>query len=312
VEQPPDSTEEIAMDEQSRATGTLRSTDPAAPSDIQPGARPGQQAGYVAVDESARRVPPGTEHAAGPAYGPGDSAYGPAAGTEARGAAYGPAGGTDAHGAAYGAGDSAYGRRPDAAAGGGAAYPPGGYGDPSGEEPRPKRRVSKAVVAAVAAAAVVVAGGVGFAATRNGNAATSQQAGPGGGFGRAGGPGGGFGGAGLGAIAHGEVVVADSSGTYATRLVQTGTVSAASTTSITVRSADGYSATYTLGSDTSVDNGTDAGTDIATGHTVTVLASTGKAAVTVTDQDLFAANGGQGGPPALNGQNAQPSTGATN
>jgi hypothetical protein len=297
------------MDEQPREAGMVRTTGPA-----QPGAAPGAQAGYVAVDEPARRAPAGAAYgapdpayaAADQAHGAAGSAYGPA-GTGAAGSAYGPAG-TGAAGSAYG---------PGGQAGGGAAYPPGGYGSGSGEgPPRPKRRMSKAMVAAVAAAAVVVAGGVGFAATRNGNAATSQQAGPGGGFGGAGGlggaAGGGPGGAGLGTIAHGEVVVADSSGTCTTRLVQTGTVSAVSAASITVHSADGYSATYTLGSDTSVDNGSDAVTDIATGHTVTILASTGKAAVTVTDQDLFTANGGQGGPPAPNGQNAQPGTGATN
>jgi hypothetical protein len=45
---------------------------------------------------------------------------------------------------------------------------------------------------------------------------------------------------------HGEFVVPDGSGGYATELTQMGTVTAISPTSVTVRSEDGFSQTYVL------------------------------------------------------------------
>jgi hypothetical protein len=45
---------------------------------------------------------------------------------------------------------------------------------------------------------------------------------------------------------HGEFVVADGAGGYTTQLTQTGTVTAISPTSITVRSEDGFSQTYVI------------------------------------------------------------------
>jgi hypothetical protein len=45
---------------------------------------------------------------------------------------------------------------------------------------------------------------------------------------------------------HGEFVVLDGSGGYSTVLTQTGTITAISPTSITVRSEDGYSQTYVI------------------------------------------------------------------
>lgn len=45
---------------------------------------------------------------------------------------------------------------------------------------------------------------------------------------------------------HGEFVVRDGAGSYTTVLSQTGTVTASSPTSLTVRSNDGYSATYVI------------------------------------------------------------------
>jgi hypothetical protein len=170
--------------------------------------------------------------------------------------------------------------------------------------------VRTAVVAVVAAAAVAVAGGVALAATRNGSGA-SAQSGPG----AAGGPSGAssFGGPGgiVASVAHGQVVVADSAGSYVTRLLQTGTVTAVTPTSITVRSADNYAATYTVASGTTVDNGTDAISDVATGHTVMILASTAKAAVTITDQNLASAAGGFPGQNGTAGGQAQPGTGTS-
>lgn len=46
------------------------------------------------------------------------------------------------------------------------------------------------------------------------------------------------------AALHGEFVVSDGKGGYATMLSQTGTVTAVDTTSVTARSADGFLATY--------------------------------------------------------------------
>ncbi|KWX19594.1 hypothetical protein AFM11_34945 [Mycolicibacterium wolinskyi] len=48
------------------------------------------------------------------------------------------------------------------------------------------------------------------------------------------------------ATVHSEAVLADGSGGYTTSLTQTGTITALSTASITVRSADGFSQTYVL------------------------------------------------------------------
>jgi hypothetical protein len=45
---------------------------------------------------------------------------------------------------------------------------------------------------------------------------------------------------------HGEFVVPDGAGGYTTELTQTGTLTAVSPTSITVRSEDGYSQTYVI------------------------------------------------------------------
>ena len=47
-----------------------------------------------------------------------------------------------------------------------------------------------------------------------------------------------------GSALHGQFVVSDDFGGYTTVLTQTGTVTAASPTSVTVRSADGFSQTY--------------------------------------------------------------------
>jgi len=76
-----------------------------------------------------------------------------------------------------------------------------------------------------------------------------------GGLGLDGGPGGlGMGGAGLNAALHSEyVVLRDSS--YVTMAGQTGTVTEVSGTSLTVKSEDGFSRTYAVGSDVQVTQG---------------------------------------------------------
>ncbi|MDQ1052535.1 hypothetical protein QE394_000463 [Arthrobacter sp. SORGH_AS 212] len=68
---------------------------------------------------------------------------------------------------------------------------------------------------------------------------------------------------------HGESVVKKADGTFQTVLGQRGTVEAVSSTSITVRSGDGFTQAYTVNADTRVTrNGTIA--DIATGDVVRV------------------------------------------
>ncbi len=107
-------------------------------------------------------------------------------------------------------------------------------------------------LAAVGVATVVAA--LGGAAIY---AATSTGSGP---FGMHGGPGpGGWGGDGRGSgqggthranpvadALHGQFVVPDGDGGYLTSMVQTGTLAAVSDTSITARSADGYTMTYSV------------------------------------------------------------------
>ena len=105
---------------------------------------------------------------------------------------------------------------------------------------------------AVAIAAVIAAlGGAAIFAATEGSSHTFGQ--PHQAFGSGGGPGGqhgavgGPGPASVGATSlHGEFVVPDGTGGYTTELTQTGTVTAVSPTSITVRSEDGYSQTYVI------------------------------------------------------------------
>lgn len=101
-----------------------------------------------------------------------------------------------------------------------------------------------------------------------------------------GGPGRGFGGFkgefGLGGALHGEFVVQKDGGGYQTVAVQRGEVTAVSKDSLTVKSADGYSRTYALTSDTMVNAARDGIGDVKTGNTVNVSAivTDGKATAT--------------------------------
>ena len=183
--------------------------------------------------------------------------------------------------------------------------PPTQQPAPNGEPGTPpgKHRAKIAVAGAIAAAAVV-GGGVTAAVVSSGDSSSAQVAGPGaGGFGGPGGTGNGGGAAGgMMAALHGTYVVSDGNGGYGTELTQTGTVSAVSASSITVKSADGYSKTYVIGSSTSVDNGADAIGDVAAGHTVRIVATSADdqaTATTITDTTIATTTqqgGGQGAP----------------
>jgi hypothetical protein len=87
---------------------------------------------------------------------------------------------------------------------------------------------------------------------------------------------------GFGAALHGEFVVKKDDGTYQTVATQRGEVTAVSKESITVKSEDGYSRTYTITEDTLVNAARDGIDDVKTGNTVWVSAvvADGKATAT--------------------------------
>jgi len=150
--------------------------------------------------------------------------------------------------------------------------------------PAPKQAWSPGrKIAAGAVAAVIVAGGGAAVWAASSSADTDTQAGPGG---MTGGPGGMRGGAGaLGSALHGEYVSSDGNGGYVTKIMQTGEVTELSATSLTAKSEDGFSKTYTITSAQA--------TGLATGDTVTVVATESGSTATatsVTDGE----SGGQG------------------
>jgi hypothetical protein len=191
------------------------------------------------------------------------------------------------------------------------APPPGGPpypSQPAGEPERPKWSTRRTTaVTAVAAAAVLAIGGVAVAHSGSDSGPSTAQ-GPGGGGlagpGGTGGPGGGaLPGTRLAGALHGTLVTG-SDGSYVTRMTQTGRVTAVSSTSITVKSTDGYAESYGLSSSTTVNGGQSQASATQTGHTVTVVATESGAATTVTDQSL--ASTGQNGQNGQNGQGGFP------
>lgn len=76
----------------------------------------------------------------------------------------------------------------------------------------------------------------------------------------------------LGAPLHGSYVVEDPDGGYRTLLSQRGEVTAVSSSSLTVRSADGFVTTYRLTDDTAVLSGPDGTDDVEKGADVAVTA----------------------------------------
>jgi hypothetical protein len=145
-------------------------------------------------------------------------------------------------------------------------------------------------------AAVLLVGGIGVAVAQTGGSSTTTPSpspsapapgdrgprgpggpgGPGGHF--KGGPGPGFGGP-RGAI-HGEFVEPDGSGGYRTVDQQVGDVTSVSKDSISVKSADGFSKTYSVDENTVVNSGRDGIGSVKNGDKVSVNAvvNGGKAA----------------------------------
>ena len=111
-----------------------------------------------------------------------------------------------------------------------------------------------------------------------------------------GGFGGGFG-AGVAGALHGQFVVPRSGGGYQTEDTQRGSVTAVSTSSITVKSADGFTKTYQVTSSTIVDAQRDGIGSVKDGHQVSVLATVSGGTATATDiQDLSLLRAGNPGP----------------
>jgi len=108
--------------------------------------------------------------------------------------------------------------------------------------------------------------------------------------------GGGFGFGGLFGALHGQLVVAKPGGGYQTVDVQTGQVTAVSTASITLNSADGFTRSYTVTSSTLVDAQRDGIGSVRAGHQATVLATvSGSTATAASINDLTLLRPGHGG-----------------
>jgi hypothetical protein len=138
------------------------------------------------------------------------------------------------------------------------------------------------------AAAVSPAGGVAATPSPSARPAFPHQ-------GRPGGLGFGFGGL-FGAV-HGQFVVPKSGGGYQTIDTQRGSVTAVSATSITIKSADGYTKTYQVVSSTNVDAQRDGIGTVKTGHQVAVTATVSGStatAVSILDFTLLPMHGGPG------------------
>ena len=144
------------------------------------------------------------------------------------------------------------------------------------------------ILAGVAVTALLAGAGVAMAATSGSPASGTAAASPAGGTvatpspsarpalphqGRPGGFGFGFGFGGPFGAVHGQFVVPKSGGGYQTIDTQRGSVTAVSATSITVKSADGFSKTYQVVSSTNVDGKRNGISPVKTGHQVTVTAS---------------------------------------
>ncbi|GAA4003814.1 hypothetical protein GCM10022247_25930 [Allokutzneria multivorans] len=150
-----------------------------------------------------------------------------------------------------------------------------GWGGP---QPEPTRTWSarKTAVAAAIAVGIAVAGGVTIYAVGGETPAASQ--GPGGRgpmmFGPGGGP--------VRESLHGEFVVSDGKGGYKTERTQTGSVTEVSATSITAKSADGYTQVYTVDAATVVNNGAKIDS-VKTGASVTITSDVSNRAVSIVD-----------------------------
>jgi hypothetical protein len=166
--------------------------------------------------------------------------------------------------------------------------------------------VAITAVAAGAGVAALATGGSPSPASSSGQLASTPSPSPSPSASRSGAPGpghrffGGFGGgfgAGVAGALHGQFVVPRSGGGYQTEDTQRGSVTAVSTSSITVKSADGFTKTYQVTSSTVVDARRDGIGSVKDGHQVSVLATVSGGTATATDiQDLSLLRAGNPGP----------------
>ena len=161
----------------------------------------------------------------------------------------------------------------------------------------------------IAVAAVALAAGVAGAAlatTSSASSATGRAATPTpsasthwpGAGGPMGGPfhGGGFF-AGPGGVVHGQVVVPEAGGKFRTEDIQTGKVTAVSGSSLTVRSADGFTKSYRVTGTTQVDAGKTGIGSVKVGNQVAVTATVSGSTTSLTRViDLSLLGGGRFAP----------------
>ena len=173
-----------------------------------------------------------------------------------------------------------------------------GYVDPPAQPPRRRRKVQLWIAgggAAVAIAGAVFVASMASAHTTQSPAAPSASAapsgppGPGPGHGPfRGGPRGGFGprfgfGPGFGPALHGEYTTTKPGGGYQTVDIQQGQVTAVSSTSITLKSADGFTKSYAVSASTLVDAQRDGISAVKVGDEVSVQATVSGSSATATD-----------------------------
>ncbi|SDM24480.1 hypothetical protein [Allokutzneria albata] len=164
-----------------------------------------------------------------------------------------------------------------------------GWGGP---QPEPSRTWSarKTAIAAAIAVGIAAAGGVTIYAM---GGETPAAQGPGGMGGRGPmimGPGGPMAIGPMREALHGEFVVSDGKGGYKTERTQTGSVTEVSATSITAKSADGFTQVYTIDAATVVSGGSAKIDSVKTGASVTITADTANKALSIVD-----GAGGRGG-----------------
>ena len=108
----------------------------------------------------------------------------------------------------------------------------------------------------------------------------------------------GFGFGGVFGAVHGQFVVPRSGGGFQTVDTQRGSVTGVSATSITVKSADGFTKTYQVASSTNVDAQRSGIGSVKTGHQVVIMATVSgntATAVSILDFNLLPAMHGGGG-----------------
>ncbi len=168
-----------------------------------------------------------------------------------------------------------------------------GYPAPAPQPPKRRRNtrlwilgggVAVAVAAAVSVASIASAQTTQSPSPSPSSSAAAPKAfgGPGGrpGFGGKRAP---FGFGGVGPALHGEFVAAKPGGGYQTVDIQQGQVTAVSASSITVKSADGFTKSYTVTASTLVDAQRDGIGSVKNGESVSVQATVDGGTATATD-----------------------------